>query len=45
MRVKKDENAEEVPAFRPNTHTFTRPTPSIVTNYRNMRSAFPSALL
>jgi hypothetical protein len=41
-RVKKDENAEDIPAFRPSTKFFSRPTPSVVTNYRNIRSAFPS---
>lgn len=38
VRVKKDENAEYVPPFKPSTRQFTRPTPSIVTNFRNMRS-------
>jgi hypothetical protein len=38
-RVKKNEDAEYVPPFRPTTRQFGRPTPSIVTNFRNIRSA------
>lgn len=37
------EGQEDIPAFRPNTKIFSRPTPSVVTNFRNIRSAFPSA--
>jgi hypothetical protein len=43
LRQKKDENAEDIPAFKPNTKVFSRPTPSVVTNFRNIKSAFPSA--
>jgi hypothetical protein len=40
-RVRKDEDAEDVPAFKPVTKHFTRPTPSVVMNFRNMKSSFP----
>jgi len=40
-RVKKDENAEDIPAFKPTTKEWTRPTPSVVTNFRNMKASFP----
>ena len=43
-RVKKDENApEEKPNFRPSTKIWSRPTPSVVCNFRNIRTAFPTA--
>ena len=42
MRVKKEEGVEEPPPFKPSTKEFTRPTPSVVTNRRNIRSAFPT---
>jgi hypothetical protein len=37
------EGQEPPPAFKSNTKVFSRPTPSVVTNFRNIRSAFPSA--
>lgn len=40
-RKVKDENAEDIPSFKPTTKVFSRPTPSVVTNFRNIRSAFP----
>jgi hypothetical protein len=39
----KDEKAIDIAPFKPNTKFFSRPTPSVVTNFRNIRSAFPSA--
>jgi hypothetical protein len=40
-RVKKDDNTEDPPRFKMNTTVFSRPTPSVVTNFRNIRTAFP----
>jgi hypothetical protein len=43
-RVKKGENdPEDKIAFKPNTKSFSRPTPSVVCNFRNIRTAYPSA--
>lgn len=42
-RKKIDENAEDIPPMKPSTKFFSRPTPSVVTNFRNIRSAYPSA--
>jgi hypothetical protein len=41
-RVVKNEDEDEIPAFKPVTKIFTRPTPSVVTNWRNLKSSFPS---
>lgn len=37
-KKKNDADPDEPPAFRPSTREFSRPTPSIVTNARNLRS-------
>ena len=43
QRVKKAEGEEEdIPSFKPVTKFFTRPTPSVVTNFRNLKASFPS---
>ena len=42
VRIKPDENAEERPRFKMTTNSFTRPTPSIVTNMKNLKTSFPS---
>ena len=42
VRIKPDENAEERPRFKMTTNSFSRPTPSIVTNMKNMKTSFPS---
>ena len=42
-RVIKDPEAEVIPLFKHTTKEFTRPTPSVATNYRNLKSQFPSA--
>ena len=39
----KVDGEEDIPAFKPSTKVFSRPTPSVVTNFRNIRSAFPGA--
>jgi hypothetical protein len=36
------EGAEERPNFRPTYKEKTVPTPSVTTNYRNLKSEFPS---
>lgn len=43
MRKRKDENEEDIPSFKMTTKEFTRPTPSVATNFRNLKSQFPSA--
>ena len=40
-RAVKDEKEDDIPAFKPTTSHFTRPTPSVVTNFRNMKASFP----
>lgn len=42
-KKKNDNDPEEPPAFRPSTREFSRPTPSIVTNARNLRTYMSSA--
>ena len=34
----KDPNAEDIPLFKHTTKEFTRPTPSVATNFRNLKS-------
>jgi hypothetical protein len=42
-RIKKVEGEDEGPkAFRSTTQLFTRPTPSVATNIRNLKASFPS---
>lgn len=43
-RVKKtdEELNNEPPAFKPSKKIFSRPTPSIMTNVRNLKTAYPS---
>ena len=41
-RVIKNEDAEEIPAFKMTKKTNTRPTPSIATNVRNLKASFPA---
>jgi len=40
-RTKKDENAPDIPPFKSVTKIFSRPTPSVATNFRNMKASFP----
>lgn len=42
-RVKKEEGGDDIPPFKMTTKVFSRPTPSVVTNFRNIRSAFPGS--
>jgi hypothetical protein len=41
-RIKKEEGAEEKASFKPNTKIFSRPTPSVVCNFRNIKTAYPA---
>ena len=41
-RVQPVEGYEPPPRFKMTTNTYSRPTPSIATNMRNMKSSFPS---
>lgn len=41
-RVRPVEGVEEPPRFRMTTNSYSRPTPSIATNIRNMKATFPS---
>ena len=41
-RVRPVEGYEPPPRFKMTTNYLSRPTPSVATNMKNMRSAFPS---
>lgn len=41
-RVKPDPDAEEKPRFKTTTHSWSRPTPSIAMNRKNLKTTFPS---
>ena len=43
VRVKKDDDDEGPPGFKCTKKFMSRPTPSVATNFRNLKSSFPSA--
>jgi hypothetical protein len=42
-RVKEEENLDKPPLFKQGYKGNSRPTPSVATNVRNLKSQFPSA--
>ena len=42
LRVKADPDADEKPRFKMTTNSWSRPTPSIATNRKNLKTSFPS---
>ena len=41
-RMHTEPDQEDIPAFKPSTKLFTRPTPSVATNARNLKAQFPT---
>ena len=42
-RVKKDDDDDAPPGFKCTKKYMSRPTPSVATNFRNLKASFPSA--
>ncbi len=43
-KKKKEKKDDERPAWKPNTSSKSRPTPSVATNLRNIRSSLPTMM-
>jgi len=43
VRVKTDDDDEGPPGFKTTKKHMSRPTPSVATNFRNLKASFPSA--
>lgn len=43
-KKKKEKAEDERPAWKPNTYVKSRPTPSVATNLRNIRSSLPTMM-
>ena len=42
VRVRPVEGQEDPPRWRMTTNSYSKPTPSVVTNMKNMKASFPS---
>lgn len=42
-RIKKDDDDDAPPGFKCTKKFMSRPTPSVATNFRNLKASFPSA--